>query len=379
MSDSILDSLTLGYRLLWNRRRELAGVELLVDAQAPAAGVDARHLLAALAEGWPARGPQLLLTLRTPGLLPDLLRHAVPEGPWIVLPAPALADNAALRLQAEQAQARGLRLVWPGRTGTATPGLWLLDAGDSADALPPGQILDAPTRRAQAAAALDQREAWAVAGWPVDDTLRELAPGARLPDRTGISRVVRAIEQDASLDRIEALLAAEPVLSYRFLQHVNATAVRQRGEIDTVQRGLQVWGLQPVQAWLLDQLAQAAAEPDLQAVRTTMGLYARLAAQLLDPGDEEDLRREVELCALYAGLDRLLGEPLPALLSRLPLSQRILQALLERSGPYHPALQIAQAMQAADLRAVRALCESYGYAPQQVNRALLRTLTAPSP
>lgn len=378
MGHSVLDTLTLGYRLLWNRRRELAGAELLVNVPTGAQGVDARHLLAAVSEAWPTRAPQLLLALRTPDLLPDLLRHAAPEGPWIVLPASALAD-AALRGQAEQAQARGLGLVWPGRAGSVCPGLWSAHEGRALEALPRGQILDAPKRSVQAAAALDQREAWAVAGWPVDDTLRELAHAARLPDRVGISRVVRAIEQDASLDRIEALLAAEPVLSYRFLLHVNATAVRQRGEIDTVQRGLRVWGLQPVHAWLLGELAQARSELDLQPLRAGLGLCARLAAQLLDPGDEEDLRREVELCALYAWLDRLLGEPLPAVLTRLPLSQRIRQALLEHSGPYHPALQIAQAMQSADLRRVQALCESYGYAPQQVNRALLRTLAAPLP
>ncbi|MFO0490177.1 MAG: hypothetical protein ACK5YJ_00115, partial [Curvibacter sp.] len=86
-----------------------------------------------------------------------------------------------------------------------------------------------------------------------------------------------------------------------------------------------------------------------------------------------------QLDARAARFGCLLGEPLPAVLTRLPLSQRIRQALLEHSGPYQPALQIAQAMQSADLRRVQALCESYGYAPQQVNRALLRTLAAPLP
>ncbi|MEK9952295.1 MAG: histidine kinase, partial [Curvibacter sp.] len=75
MSASVLAPLTLGYRLLWNRRREIAGIELLVDAPAAAAGVDARHLLATLAELWPARAPQLLLSARNPALLLDLLVH----------------------------------------------------------------------------------------------------------------------------------------------------------------------------------------------------------------------------------------------------------------------------------------------------------------
>lgn len=376
MSDSVLDHLTLGYRLLWGRRREIAGVELLAEPRADLQGVDARHLLAVLAELWPARGPRLLLAPRQPALLLDLLAHGRPDDPWLVLPPETLGDPV-LRPRAQQAQARGLPLVWPGAPGapaSAGPALWHLDEGRGAETLPPGQILDAPASRAQAAAALDQREAWAVAGWPVAATLQALAPQAARPDRTAISRVVRAVEQDAALERIEALLCAEPVLSYRFLQHANAMAGRQRGEIDTVRRGLQVWGLGPVQAWLLDQLAQAADESDLQPVRTGMVVRARLVEHLLDPGDEEDLRREVYLCGLYAQLDRLLGEPMAMVLGRLPLSQRILSALLEHNGPYQPALQLAHAIEAADLRATRVLCEGYGYAAEDVNRALLRTL-----
>ena len=378
MSASVLDHLTLGYRLLWNRRREVAGIELLVDPLPATPGVDARHLLATLAELWPARAPQLLLTLRQPALLLDLLVHGRGDGPWITLPPEALADPV-LRPRAQQAQARGLPLVWPGRLDAAAPtqgrpGLYRLDAGLSAELLPPGQILLLPETRAQAVTALEPREAWAVSGWPVADTLLSLRAAAALPDRTAISRVVRAIDADASGDKLETLLCAEPVLCYRFLQHVNTSIARQRGEIDTVQRGLQVWGLKHVQAWLLDQLAQASGETDLQPVRIGMAVNARLVEHLLDPGDEEDLRREVYLCGLFSQLDRLLGEPLATLLERLPLSQRILQALLEQDGPYLPALQLAHTLEAGDTRSTRALSESYGYGAEDVNRALLRTL-----
>lgn len=380
MSASILDQLSLGYRLLWNRRRDMAAVELHIDPLPGTGGVDARHLLSLLAELWPTRAPRLLLRVRHPLLLLDLLAHGHPEGPWLVLPPEVLAD-AVLRPRALQAQARGLPLVWPGDAADAAPAssrprIYRLDDNPTADTLPPGQILASPASRAQADAALDQCAAWAVADWPVDDVLHSLGAQAQQPDRTAISRVVRAIEQDVSLDRIEALLSAEPVLSYRFLLHVNATAARQRGEIDTLQRGLQVWGLRHVQAWLLDQLAQGTGETDLQPVRAGMVLRAHLVEHLLAPGDEDELRREIYLCGLYAQLDRLLGEPLATVLTRLPLSQRVLQALLEGTGPYQPALQLAKALEAADARVTHQLCENYGYAQEDVNRALLRTLAA---
>lgn len=377
MSDSVLDQLTLGYRLLWNHRREIAAVELHADPLPEARGIDARHLLATLAELWPTRAPQLLLRVGRPLLLLDLLAHGRADGPWLVLP-PEVHSDAVLRPRALQAQARGLPLVWSGRLPAETapiatrPGAYLAD--ETQASLAPGQIVLGSGHRAQTDAALDQHAAWAVAGWPVEDVLHSLSAQARHPDRTVISRVVRAIDDDADLDRIETLLSADPLLAYRFLLHVNTAAPQRRGAIDTLQQGLQVWGLKHVQAWLLGQLPQAGNEPDLQPVRLGMVARARLLEHLLDAGDEEDLRREVQLCGLFSQLDSLLGEPLAAVLQRLPLSQRILQALLEHSGPYHPALQLARSLELADTRATRLLCESYGYTPEDVNRALLHAL-----
>jgi len=379
MSDSVLDQLTLGYRFLWNPRREIAAVELHAAPLPEAQGIDARHLLGVLAELWPARAPRLLLRVGHPLLLLDLLAHGRADGPWLLLPPEAQGD-AVLRPRALQAQARGLPLVWPDRLPaeaapvTTRPGVYLTDEAQAA--LGPGQIVLGSGHRAQTTAALDQHGAWAVAGWPVEDVLHSLPAQARQPDRTVISRVVRAIDDDADLDRIEILLSADPLLAYRFLQHVNTAAPQLRGNIDTLQRGLQVWGLRHVQAWLLGQLPQAGNEPDLQPVRLGMVARARLLEHLLDAGDEEDLRREVQLCGLFSQLDRLLGEPLAEALQRLPLSQRILQALLEHSGPYHPALQLARALELADTRATRLLCDSYGYTAEDVNRALLHALAA---
>lgn len=380
MSASPLAPLTLSYRLLWDRQRALAGAQLLIDTP-PDADISgsgyARYLFASLADLWPPHAPPLLLTLRNPALLLDMLTQAqapepndarrdvprdgdVPQGLWIAL-GPEAQRDPVLGPRARQAAARGVPVLWTTNQETGAQ-----------------FILQAPERRLQAAQALDSTEprlqAWAVAGWPVEDTLRELADAARAPARGAILAVLQAIEDDASDDDIEALLCADPLLCHRFLQRVNKAAARERGTIDTVRRGLQVWGLKHVYAWLHAQQANADDLPDLRPVRIGMAVHAHLVEHLLDPGDEEDLRREIYLCGLYAQMERLVGESLPSLLRGLPLSQRIQQALLESSGPYYPALQLAQTIEAGDARGQRLLAESYGYASEDLSRAVLRTL-----
>lgn len=356
MTAPALAPLTLGYRLLWSRQRQLAGVELLVDeapqGQAEAALLDARAIFAALDVLWPSHAPQLILSLRSNALLLQALTHFAPDRPgarfWFK-PAPEQVSDPVLGARLRQAVQRGLTL-------------------------PPGPIVGDPQTLRQATQALDVQSAWAVAAWPAGDTLKQHALAARRPARAAIERVLQAIAKDASDDTLEARVSEDPVLCLRFLRQVNLLAPRERGEIDTVARGLRVWGLKHLEDWLTEQLEGADTQIDLQPVRAGIVLHAHLVEHLLGPGEEEDLRREIYLCGLLAQMERLLGEPLARIVHGLPLSQRILQALLDYSGPYHPALQLADACEAGDARAVGLLCESYGYTREDVNLAVLKTL-----
>ena len=49
MTKSVLGTIVLGYRPMWNRLRELAGVQLFIEVD-PVHPVDARHLLRTLEE-----------------------------------------------------------------------------------------------------------------------------------------------------------------------------------------------------------------------------------------------------------------------------------------------------------------------------------------
>ena len=78
MVQSVLGSLILGYRPLWNRARKLAGVQLYVHNESSLL-VDAGHLLRTLAELWSASSPPLLISPQTHQLLSSLLESA-PRG-----------------------------------------------------------------------------------------------------------------------------------------------------------------------------------------------------------------------------------------------------------------------------------------------------------
>ncbi|MGJ7580237.1 HDOD domain-containing protein [Variovorax sp. RHLX14] len=408
MAQSVLGSLTLGYRPLWNRARALAGIQLFVHPDDD--GIDGQHLLRTLSELWTAESPGLMLTAASRRLLTGLLAHATRADPAIDVPADWLAD-AALRNAVQSARQRGAHVIVSG-----TPAVLASDkagiervaerravqltpadaasalqaalrarnavaggrmAGSAADSpVAANTLVDGVASRALAEHALDQQGAWAVAGWPIEDVLHTYA-GQPLPmSRRAIVQTMNAIDAEHSLDRIELMFGQEPSLAYQLLIYLNSAGLGLRNGVASLRHGFMMLGFRTLNKWLSTQLPHATEDPNLRPVNTAMVLRGHLMEHLMDAGIEDDLRREVYLCGLFAQLDLVLDEPLRASFARIPLSDRILSAAMSGTGPYAPSLQVAFALESDDPTMVRTLRQSYEMGTEDINRALLRTLAA---
>jgi len=236
-------------------------------------------------------------------------------------------------------------------------------------------IVDGVASKALADHALDQQGAWAIAGWPADDALHRYAGQPVPPSRRAIVQTLTALDSEPSFERIEQLLGEEPTLAYRLLVYLNSAGLGLRSGIASLRHGFMMLGYRSLGAWLAEQLGHASEDVDLYPVNATMVLRGHLMEHLMDAGVEDDLRREVYLCGLFAQLDQILDEPLRTSLSRIPLSDRIVSAVVSRSGPYAPSLQAALALESEDPASIRSVRDLYGLTAEDVNRALLRTLS----
>ena len=401
MVQSVLGSLILGYRPLWNRARQLAGIQLYAHGDA-AAAVDGVHLLRTVQELWSASSPPLLISAQTRQLLCELLAHAPDDSPWIEVRGDWLSDSA-IWARVKAAHQRGLRLVWRGDTGELPDAemarcfdnsLLTLRPEDAVAALqtaPPrpganpsaaragspllaGQMYENIASRALMEHCLDRSHALALAGWPSEDVLHSLRHHPQQPSHAVIFKLMKAIDAELSLETFEHILGEDPLLAYRFMVYTNSAALGLRTGIDSLRRGLVMMGYSSIKRWLSDQLPHGGTDPNMQPIREAMVIRAELTAQLLDAGVENDLRREIYLCGLFSQLDTLMGEGLGTLLRRLPLSERIYDAIVLRTGPYASGLQMACALETDDASAIRQLCETHAMDLEDVNRALLRVL-----
>lgn len=401
MVQSVLGSLILGYRPLWNRARKLAGIRLYAQNEA-AAVVDAAHLLRTVQELWSASSPPLLLSAQTRQLLCTLLDEAPRGAPWIEVRGDWLSDTAIFS-RVKAAHQRGLKLVWRGdmarlpepevarcfdnslltlRPEDAVAALQTTPArpGDPAPAtrskspVLAGQMYENIASRALMEHCLDQQNALALAGWPVEDVLYGQRHQSPQPSHAVIVKLMKAIDAEQSLETFEEILGEDPLLAYRFMVYTNSAALGLRTGIDSLRRGLVMMGYGSIKRWLSDQLPHASTNLNLRPVREAMVMRAQLMTHLLDAGVENDLRREIYLCGLLSQLDDVMGESLGTILRRVPLSERIYDADVLGTGPYASGLQMARALESDDASVIRKLCETHEMDLEEVNRALLRVL-----
>ena len=95
MVQSVLGSLTLGYRPLWGRTRQLLAVQLYVHTIDEGVALNLPHLLRTLREIWSESSPPLLLSPQQPDLLLEFLKHAHPGAPWMEVQGPMHAGSAS--------------------------------------------------------------------------------------------------------------------------------------------------------------------------------------------------------------------------------------------------------------------------------------------
>ena len=382
----------------------MVGIQLYVRGEG-VGQVDTPHLLRTLQEMWSASSPPLLISPQTRQLLCDMLEHAPRGAPWIDVPGDWLTDSAIFtRVQA--AHQRGLRLVWRGELGrlpepeiarcfdNSLLSLRPEDAVAALQAEPPparpgspptpahgtspvldGQMYENIASRALMSHCLDQHNAMALAGWPTEDVLYSLRHQQVQPAHATLLKLLKAIESEQSLETFEHIMGEDPLLAYRFMVYTNSASLGLRTGIDSLRRGLVMMGYGSIKRWLSDQLPHASTDADLRPVRESMVLRALLTERLLESGLQKDMRSEVYMCGLFSQLDELMGEPLGNILHRIPLSERVYDAIVTRTGPYAPSLQMACALETDDAGTIRQLCEDNELELEEINRALLRVLS----
>jgi EAL and modified HD-GYP domain-containing signal transduction protein len=388
----ILNHVVLGYSPMIDRERAIAATRLTVFPARPDLPLDAAALLAAVAEVWPEGAGKVSLNVVSESLLHDLMLAKPSANLMLEVPA-FMAGDIAHGEAINTLFGRGNTLLLKGRPLAELPRTVLpcfkhsiIDLQDErrSDAPPPPGVtrqithIQAGVRTMADLNASFQRGAVAVLGWPIDDAI--LANGkARAPDFNIILELMRRIDKEAPLEKLEEAITLDPTLAFKLLRYINSPAFGLRVEVSSFRHALMLLGYQRLKRWLALLLASASKERDMKPVMFAAlrrGLLMEELVRASDGGTDEQLRNEAFICGVFSLLDRMLSQSFAELLKTVPVPETVRSALVDGQGPFSPLLDVVRAVENESIYDIRESAERLLLSGAAINRATLRALAS---
>lgn len=408
----VLGQLALGYSPIIDRQRRVVATRLTVFAPPGSAAPDAVALLYALAEVWPGvaggeptrtPGTRQAATTRPPAATAPLSLNLADEallcavlaqdlGTALMVEVPAFMAGDPVHAQAlQRLHAAGTPLLIKGRplaplapavlacfghalvvAGEERRGAGGPDAGARRVA-----TLQADVSTSAAAEAAFQRGVTAVVGWPFEDPLPAAsARSQRSGETQAVLQLIQGVDRDEPVGRLEAVLKRDPALAFKLMRLLNSPVFGLTVEINSLSQALMLLGTQRLKRWLALLLANSGASPNARPLVFAAVRRGLLMEELVRGQGDAAMGGEMFICGLFSLLDRLLEQPLPALLANVPVPEPVQQALRGQGGPYLPYLQLVQAIEQASLVDIREGAERLLLGAAEVNGAVLAALQA---
>jgi EAL and modified HD-GYP domain-containing signal transduction protein len=412
---SVLNQVALGYSPMIDRQRAVIATRLTIFPARPDEAPDAVLLLAALAAVFPAPAtdstaapephpldpaavkariaaagvPPVVLNVAGEALLQAVM--AARPGPHLMLEVPAfMATDAGVSAELLALHQAGSTLLLKGRPSTPLPAELvacfahsIIDVGEerrqtAATASVPRTVstVQSGVRTLEAVDAAFLRGAIATLGWPIDDPLVS-SPGKGLPqDVQVVMELIDGVDRGEPAARLEGLLKKDPTLAFRLLRYLNSPAFGLSVEISSFGHALMIVGYQRLKRWLVLLLASSVKGINAKPVMFAALRRGLLMEELARHTGDAETGGEMFICGVFSLLDRLLKQTPANLFKRVPVPERVQQALLGGSGPFHPYLELVRAIEAEALFDIRECTDKLFMTPGEVNRALLAALAA---
>ena len=193
------------------------------------------------------------------------------------------------------------------------------------------------------------------------------------PAQAVILQLMNLVTRNADIREIESVMKRDPAISYKLFRYINSVGFGLGTEIHSIRHAVTMLGYSTLYRWLALLLATASnsdyAAP-LMKTAIIRGRFAELLGASLLPKNEAE---NLFVAGMFSVLDRLLGQTMEEVLTQIPLSEALCEALLSRSGIYGPFLALAESCEQADGNSA-ALADALFLSDDSVNRAHLAAL-----
>jgi len=378
LDHAILPGVALGYAPVIDRQRAVIGTRLTLVPLRADARIDHAELLAALTATFPNGGA--VLSAQGEALLAALLAQPPAEPAQIEVPAFIAADPAhtdaivALKGAGHRGLLKGLpNAPLPAAVAAAFKQV-ALDPGQAA---PAGtELVCAGMRGAEDVDAAFKAGAHAVIGWPMEGAY-EPTGGAKTEiaaDLQVIMELMSRVDEGEDVERLEQTLKRDPSLAFKLLRYMNSAAFGLPVEVSSFRHAIMLLGYARLKRWLALLLTTASKDHSMRPIMYGALRRGVLMEELAHGMSEREQRDEMFICGLFSLLDHMLKSPFDKLLTSIPVPERVRQALVDSSGPFHPYLELVRAIEAESVFDYRERADALMLSAGEVNACVLRAL-----
>ena len=152
-----------------------------------------------------------------------------------------------------------------------------------------------------------------------------------------------ASREDVDIERMEALVQQDVGMSYRLLRYVNSAYHKRRFPIDTIRDALNMLGTDEIRRFLNLAAISGISDTKPRALVETSCIRGKFCEHMAHLAGRPELAGSLFTLGMFSLLDAILDSPMDKVISQLPLSPDIADALREQKGPLVPFLAMAAA------------------------------------
>jgi EAL and modified HD-GYP domain-containing signal transduction protein len=179
---------------------------------------------------------------------------------------------------------------------------------------------------------------------------------------------------DVDIKKITSVFERDVNLSYRLLRYSNSAAFKRRTEVNTIKQAVVVLGNQELKKFLsLLFAAQVSSEKPIELIKLSLNRarFCELLAQKHRGIQDTGVAFLVGMMSL---MDAILDESMEGVMKKLPLSNMIKEALVQKQGMLAQYLGLIKAYEQADWELTGEYCERIGFSsdllPEIYNQAV---------
>lgn len=174
------------------------------------------------------------------------------------------------------------------------------------------------------------------------------APANRL---TIVNLLAQLQDPNVHIEKLEELISQDLALSYRLLKYINSAAFSLRREVDSIHHAIVMLGLNTIRS-LANLMLMSNIDDKPHELLVIAIIRARMCEELAVNFDKKT-KETYFTAGLFSVIDALMDSSMEDIVSQLPLSTELRDALLEQKGIVGEALKCCIAFERADWKNVK--------------------------